>query len=114
MPEPNQNQPSSSADLLIVKTACDSIEEARRLAELLLNHGLGAAVQISSIESLYWWEGDLCEKEEWELSCMTRAELYPRVEELILAEHSYRVPEIIAVPIAAVSDSWAGWVREYT
>ena len=104
---------ASNSGVLIIKTMCPSDDEARHIAQLLLKQKLIAAGQISERESMYWWDGAQHHRQEWELSCVTQGSLYPAAQELIIANHSYQVPEVIGIPVVAVSESWAEWVQEY-
>lgn len=99
---------------MIVCTTFQSSEEARSLTRLLLDERLIAAGQIKTHEAFYWWDGQQFEEAEWQLTCLTRADLFRDLEKTILDNHSFDVPEIIGLPLTAVSDSFAGWIDEYT
>jgi periplasmic divalent cation tolerance protein len=98
----------------IVMTTTDSQEEANRLAELLVMQRLAACVQTTPITSTYTWQGKLHREAEWLLLIKTRAEHYEAVQEALLQNHSYDVPEIIQVPISQGSPSYLAWLHAQT
>lgn len=101
------------AAVAVLATA-PSREEARKLARALLERGLAACVQLAPIESLYVWEGAIQEDEEILLIVKTRAELFPALEACLREIHSYAVPEILALPTAAVSAPYLEWLKAAT
>lgn len=51
---------------------------------------------------------------EWTLQFKTRDDLYDKLEQSIIALHSYETPEIIAIPITAGSQSFLDWIKDET
>jgi periplasmic divalent cation tolerance protein len=90
-----------------------SQEEAPALARALVTERLAACVNlIPNVQSVYRWEGKLCEDTETTLLIKTSPD---RSEELMnrLAElHSYDVPEILGLDTAEVSQAYAEWVHD--
>ena len=102
-------------DSLLVFTMCGSEEEAGRVARRLVEQRLAACVAITPrVRSLYWWQNRVEQSEEWALTIKTRSSLYPLVEAAIRETHSYQVPEIIAVPIAAGLPAYLEWLHMET
>jgi periplasmic divalent cation tolerance protein len=96
-----------------VLTTVSSEEEARRIADDLVEHRLAACVQVvGPIVSRYRWQGEIEQAQEWQCLAKTEAALYERVEAAIRESHSYEEPEIIAMPIAAGSAGYLGWVSD--
>lgn len=101
------------AEYLLVTTTTETEEEARGIAERLLRDRQAACVQIlGPISSVYRWQGEVERAEEWLVLAKTTAERWPQVEAVITQMHSYQVPEIIALPLAAGSEAYLGWLRE--
>ena len=104
---------SSGAIVILTNTA--SLEEAKTIANHLITESLAACVNIFKNESsLYVWEGEVCEAQEFQLVIKTQASLYGKVEAAIMKLHSYDVPEIIALPVLDGSSDYLKWVREST
>lgn len=99
--------------LLLISTTVESTEDAERLASLLLEHKLIACAHISSpVISLYRWRGQKTRATEMLLSVKTVKGKYQQVRDLLLQEHPYELPEIVAQEIPVVSDDYARWVQQ--
>ena len=98
----------------IVLTTVATPDDARRLADGLLDQRLAACVQTLAIQSAYRWKGAVQREPEQLLLIKTRAALYPAVEAYLRAHHPYEVPEIVRVPIAAGSPDYLRWLAAET
>ena len=99
-------------ETIAVLTTTDSVEEARAIAAALVERKLAACVQISSIESVYTWQGETQNDPEFRVMAKTVASRYPEVEATIRAMHSYDLPAIYAFEMAEVFEPYAEWVAE--
>ncbi len=96
----------------VVTTTAEK-KDADALANAVLQQRLAACVQVSGpIDSSYWWNGRLETASEWTVTMKTRRELYARLEKLLLANHPYDQPEIIATPIVEISAGYLKWLTE--
>jgi len=105
------NTPSAYS---VIITTTATKEDAETIARHLLAEKLAACVQVSTIDSLYTWKGEMANEKEHILFIKTRADLYPRAEECIRAHHKYEVPEIIQLPVMAGAASYLKWIDEVT
>lgn len=96
--------------LIAVFTTVGTADDARRIARELVQRRLVACAQISPIESLYVWQGALCEEGEFRLLLKTTAGHYTAVETAIRELHPYTLPAIHAVALEPVSEPYAQWV----
>ncbi len=100
-------------NLLIITTTVENKEDAERLTALLLEQRLVACAQISApITSIYRWQGKVCTATEYTLALKTLRQHYPIIKEIILREHPYETPEIIAQEITMISESYAHWLQQ--
>jgi periplasmic divalent cation tolerance protein len=99
--------------MLIVTTTAANISEAEGLAEKIVRARLAACVQLVPIGSVYFWDGSVRKEREHLLLIKTLGERYDELERFIIANHSYSVPEIVAVKAERVSEDYLGWVRDY-
>jgi len=98
-------------DYIQVVTTTERREDAERIARALVEARLAACVQVlGPITSTYHWKGAIETSREWQCVAKSRQDLYPRLEETIRAAHPYEVPEILAVPITAASQSYLDWL----
>ena len=94
-------------------TTTDSEAEAKSIAGTLIERRLAACVQIlGPIESVYRWEGTIETAREWQCLAKTAQDLFSAAESAIREVHSYDVPEILAFPVAAGSDSYCAWMDD--
>ena len=98
----------------IVLTTVATPDDARRLADGLLDQRLAACVQTLAIQSAYRWKGAVQREPEQLLLIKTRAALYPAVEAHLRAHHPYELPEIVRLPIVAGSSDYLRWLAAET
>ena len=98
-----------TGEIVILITAAE--EEARRIAELLLNRRKAACINIvPRVESLFWWQGKTDSAQESLLIVKTRASLFPGIVRLVKEIHSYDVPEIIVLPLIEGNEDYLEWI----
>jgi periplasmic divalent cation tolerance protein len=100
------------SNAIVVLTNCGSLKEARSIARSLVESGLAACVTTvtAPVESTYRWKGKLETAREFMLLIKTTRARYAAVERAIGELHSYEVPEIVAIPIAAGSRDYLSWL----
>jgi periplasmic divalent cation tolerance protein len=100
-------------DKIVVFVTCGNREEAEKLAGRLVEQKLTACVNlVPGIESWYWWEGKINRDAELLLVMKTTQAHFPALEIAIKEQHSYAVPEIIALPILAGSREYLQWIGD--
>jgi periplasmic divalent cation tolerance protein len=99
---------------IVVFTTCGSRKEAGRIARALVELRLAACVNVlqSPVESVYRWKENVDTAKEFLLIIKTARERFPALRDKILELHSYHIPEIIAVPMAAASSEYIAWLTE--
>jgi len=96
---------------IVVYVTAGSAQEAEQLAQTLVGEKLAACVnRITSLRSVYRWQGQIEQSDEELLIIKTRKELFGAVEKRVRELHSYSVPEIIALPIIAGSSGYLAWL----
>jgi periplasmic divalent cation tolerance protein len=99
--------------VLIVLTTTPSGEEAASLAEKIIDARLAACVQVlPEMTSFYVWEGKTQREPEHLLLIKTLGSKYDELERFIIANHSYSVPEIVAVNAERASKGYLSWMKE--
>ena len=99
---------------LAVVTTIDSREQALVIAHALVERRLAACVQLSDIESVYMWNGQVRQEREVRVLCKTTSERCAEVEAAIKALHTYELPAIHAVALDRVDTAYAEWIGEQT
>lgn len=95
----------------LVLTTAGSAEEARKLADALVERRLAACVNIvPHIESVYRWQNKVERAAEWLLIIKTQAAAFEGVRATIEALHSYEVPECLLLEVQAGTRDYLDWI----
>lgn len=101
-------------DHMVVLVTCRTAKEAERIARALVEARLAACGSIlqSPVRSVYRWKDKVESAKEFLLLIKTSRRRFARLQTAIKKLHSYEVPEIIALPVAAGSPAYLAWVTE--
>ena len=100
---------------IVVLITAPSKEEAEAIAGHLVEMKLAACVNIiPSVQSIFFWEEKLCRESELLLLVKTKKSLFAAVCEAVQKKHSYKVPEIIALPIVEGASNYLQWIEGNT
>ncbi len=96
---------------IVIFVTAGNRKEAQKIASGLIRQRLAACVNIvDKVDSLFFWEAKLQKaKESLLIIKSTRAKL-PQIIRLIKSLHSYKLPEIIALPIIAGDKPYLRWI----
>jgi periplasmic divalent cation tolerance protein len=101
------------SDKIVVLVTCGKRAEAERLARALVKERLAACVNIlSGVRSVYRWKGKMESAREHLLLIKSSKRKFSKLSQRIRQLHSYAVPEIIALPIAAGSPEYMRWLND--
>jgi len=90
-----------------------SIEEAKKIARILVESKLAACVNIiKDIFSIYKWKGNIQEDNEHILLIKTTDEKSDLIIQKIIEIHSYENPECVALKIEKGSEKYLNWIKE--
>ncbi len=100
-------------DKRIVLTTAGSADEARKIADALVERRLAACVNIvGPITSVYRWRGTVENAQEWLLLVKTTLALFERVRAAIRELHSYELPECVEIAIEDGSTEYLEWIGD--
>lgn len=96
---------------IMTYVTCANRQEAEKIASVVVEAHLAACANIiDGMESLYWWKGKLEKNRECILIFKTEERLFGRLQERILALHSYETPCVVALPIADGNKAYLDWI----
>ena len=99
---------------ITVYTTVSSTEEAKKISSGLVETKLAYCVNtIPSIQSTYLWGGKLCVDDELLLIIKTKEEKFSMLKDWILENHSYDIPEVIALPIVKGSSDYLKCIDDW-
>jgi len=97
----------------IVFVTAPNLEEARTLAQGILEMRLAACVNLTpGVESRYWWRGKLETSSEIMLVIKSSAEQFEALAGFVRKHHSYECPEIMAIAAQEISPAYRSWWDE--
>ena len=100
---------------IVIFITASNKKEAQRIAKELIRQKLAACVNIvSGIESLFWWQAKVKRAREVLLIVKTKKELLNKLIRLVKSLHSYKVAEIIALPIIGGNSDYLNWIDDVT
>jgi periplasmic divalent cation tolerance protein len=100
-------------DKRIVLSTAGSEDEARMIAQALVERRLAACVNIvGPIHSVYRWKGTVESAPARLLVIKTTAAAFPRVRDAIRELHSYELPECVMLAIEAGTEDYLEWIDE--
>ena len=99
---------------IMISTTFEDKKEANKIIELLLEKRLVSCCQLSNITSSYHWKGKIEHTEELSLQMKSKKELYEEIEKVILENHSYETPQIIAYDIVDGYKEYLDWIDKET
>lgn len=100
---------------LLVLTNVPDAAAAEKLAHALVDARAAACVNVlAPCRSIYRWQGAVESAMEVPLLIKTTRAAYPRLEQIVRAEHPYALPELIAVPIQQGLPAYLDWLATET
>ncbi|MFQ5480192.1 MAG: divalent-cation tolerance protein CutA [Thermodesulfobacteriota bacterium] len=101
------------AGYIIAFVTAKDVEEARRIADTVIEEALVACCNIvPAVESVYRWKGKLCHDKEVLCIFKTTKALFERLKDRLVELHSYDVPEVLAFGITAGHGEYLRWIGE--
>ena len=98
---------------IIALNTCPDAVTASKLANMLVEKGLAACVNIlPAVTSVYRWQGKIEQGNEVMLIIKTRKDVFSQLEETIRDNHPYELPEVVAVPIDTGLKEYLNWIDE--
>jgi periplasmic divalent cation tolerance protein len=98
-------------DPRLVLTTVGSLEEASRIARLVVEERLAACVNIvPGVQSFYWWEGRVNIEEELVLLIKTTAGMVEALETRLGEIHPYDLPEFVVLEPEGLSARYGQWI----
>jgi len=80
---------------------------------MLVDRKLAACVNIvGPVQSIFRWKGEVQDAKETLLLIKTTEDRFPEIRDILRAQHSYELPEIISIRIADGLPEYLAWMGE--
>lgn len=100
---------------LVIYVVCSDTAEAQRIGEAIVAARLAACANIMpGMASIYHWQGKIEQAQETVLLLKTRTDLFGECAAQVRSMHSYTLPCIIALPVAAGTADYLDWLMAET
>jgi periplasmic divalent cation tolerance protein len=100
---------------ILVYCTTSSSENASTIGKKVVEERLAACVNIfDGIQSIYHWQGSLCEENETAFILKTREHLAEPLIKRIKELHPYSCPCIITLPVAGGNPDFLNWIGSET
>ena len=98
--------------MLLVYITTKNKAQAAEIGKKLVQERIVACVNIvDGMQSIYWWEGKICEDNEAILIAKTSDSLFNNLLARVKELHSYTVPCIVAIPIKKGNPDYINWLQ---
>jgi periplasmic divalent cation tolerance protein len=91
-----------------------NLGEAKRIARTIIEEELGACANIHPIKSVYRWQGNIEEADEYAISIKTKTHLVNKVTSRVRQLHSYENPCVISFKIESGYQPYLDWIQQET
>jgi len=103
---------SAATEYCLVLVTASSQEQGKAIAKALVEAKLAACVTLIPAHSIYAWQGQVMNEQQWQMIIKTEFSQFTRLENKIRELHSDEVPEIIILPIVAGYAPYLQWISE--
>ena len=95
----------------LVLTTTESMGQARRIADALIERKLAACVNIlPGMVSHYWWGGKIERADEVVMFIKTRASMSEAVRGAVKELHTYTTPAFMVLPVENLDSAYHAWI----
>jgi periplasmic divalent cation tolerance protein len=107
------NAAAGSTAAFIGWTTFPNREAAEAFARLAVERKLAACAQVAGnpINSFYRWKGTVCADAEWRVTLKFPASTSDALAALLREQHTYEVPQWVALEITAGTREYLDWLR---
>ena len=103
-----------SGQFCITLTTTNNDETTQKIINSVLQKELAACIQTMPVNSHYIWEGEVCCDNETLLIIKTKKACYAELEQVIVSNHDYEVPQVVQVPFTEGFNPYLAWIEENT
>jgi periplasmic divalent cation tolerance protein len=98
---------------VVIFITCANRNEADKIANELVAQKLVACVNIvDKVNSIFWWQDKVDSANEVLLIAKSKKSLMEKIIRQVKSQHSYQVPEVIALPIISGNKEYINWINE--
>ncbi len=96
----------------IVYITAGDMDEARKIARVLVEERLAACANIFPVTSIFRWKGKIEESSEFGIIVKTKTAKVREIEEKVKEIHSYEVPCVVSFRMDKGSSDYLKWIED--
>lgn len=97
--------------LIVIRIGCPDEMTALDIREEVMSGSLSPVAHLTDVRSSYRWKGETVERKETVLEFRTTQSRFDAIADIVQSLHPFETPSIIGIPIVAITDSYAEWLR---
>ena len=99
------------AQFVLIKTSYLNKQDAENNAMEIIEKKLAACIQISSGQSIYFWEDKIENNKEYFLEIKTKKENIILIEKILSKIHPYKTFEFIVLELDYLNKEYKNWLE---
>ena len=99
---------------VIIVSTYPNKKSISKIANVLVKNKTIACVNISKIDSIYYWNGKIQNSPEYIAIFKTISKNKTKLKKVIAETHPYDVPEIAEIDVTSINKSYLNWLIEST
>ena len=100
--------------IIILLSTFSSIDEANKISKLAIESKIAACANIFPINSMYSWHEKIENNDEYLVIYKTTDKKIKQLRQFLEENHSYEIPELIALPIVKGSADYLKCIDDWT
>jgi periplasmic divalent cation tolerance protein len=100
--------------VVVITTVASEVEAVDLVRALLERRLIACGTVLPGGRSLYRWQGKLADEREVVVLLKTRSACLDGLQSAFADAHPYKVPELLALPVAAGLEKYVDWISSET
>ena len=102
-------------DFILIYITTKDRDQAQSIGRVLVESRLAACANIiDGMQSIYWWNDQICEDSEAVLLVKTRELNFYAIMTKVKELHTYTTPCIISIPLTGGNPDYLAWLENQT
>lgn len=99
--------------VIVILITTPTLKEAKKISKALIENKKAACVNIiKDIESQFYWQNKIQKEKEVLLVIKSTKPHFKDIVRITKKYHSYKIPEIIALPLVVADNAYLNWMRK--
>ena len=96
--------------LIQIQTTVLTEEEAKSIAQTMIDEKLSSCIQFYPIQSVYTWKGQVEETKEYLIIIKSTKNRFEKIKKRLAEIHSYKLPQITSIKNDDYLNEYGEWI----